>query len=250
MIQKQKSKIGGTMSIINRKIIFKLFILFIILLISINFMACSNRISKTITTLKYIKSIFEFNTVEYVYKYIFPYDFIDETKFDMSKLINKVSRKEELTDEEKIALKTYYLCKDIDLPISRSHGKFVVMTIIVSGGFNFENTIYENIDNIKNMEEVENYITIDDEEKTLSLLLPETEIIDIILKDESYEEYGNITIKPSQIKKISEMFDEEVKKMAVKEGILTKAKDNGKKFINDFFISLGFNKVTFIEQED
>nr|MDA3941444.1 hypothetical protein [Spirochaetia bacterium] len=90
--------------------------------------------------LKEIHKVSNLSTVEYIYKSVFPFDFIDQnTKW--KNLLIKESKNISLTELEKDSLWIYKQCKSIGIDLEYDIYDFVVITSIVKAGLDLENKI-------------------------------------------------------------------------------------------------------------
>jgi hypothetical protein len=205
----------------------------------------NERTTVSVSVLREVRDIFTFNTVEYVYKTVFPHDFIPAS-LDWQSLLSKREQNMEISYEERDYLTVYDLCSRFGIRLDRQNYDFVVVTSIITAGYDITDTAYEEITEETNIEE---YVRISESGKTLSLKLPEPQIVNFVIEDAASRHYfyPDIEIKPEHWKLLSAYVAGKVKKQVLEEGILHKAGEKGEKFIERIMLDAGFSKVKFIQ---
>jgi len=199
----------------------------------------------SVTLLGEVREILSFNTVEYVYKTVFPFDFAPpETDWD--NLRWKQQRNAEITEAEKKLLEVYELCSDVGIRLDSRTYVFVVITSVVKGGFDLQNTVYENPHLVDNLED---YIRIDEESNILYVRLPDPVIVDLIIEDSTSEnyKYPDLGIEPENWKKLTAFIAREIEGKVIEEGILDAAQERGEEFFRKLFLEAGYHDIIFME---
>ena len=98
-------------------------------------------ISSSVVTLQAVRNVYTFNTVEYVHRAVFPYDYLPEgfTRDSILAPTRNASGPldESLSPGELLSLEAYNLATEIGLnPDARRH--FVVVTVVLAAGFDLE----------------------------------------------------------------------------------------------------------------
>lgn len=175
-------------------------------------------------------SMAQFRSSEYVYKSIFPYDYI----YGMPKwgvLIYKDSRF--LSEEDKHNLEFYQMCKDIGLNLTDNNYFIIIKTHAVAGfdiGKYLENPV----------------ITANEVTKEIILQEPESKILSISFLDSTKSEnHPDFKIKPEQWQKLTSILRPLNEQRIIESGILAEADKLNKSFIEEIFITLDWEDVDF-----
>lgn len=192
-----------------------------------------------------VQDIFLFQTVEYVYKTVFPYDFVSPD-YDWRALLDKEALGQNLNANEREHLRIYRFCEDIGITLQSNRYEFVVITSVVRGGFNLEGTVYQPQETT---EDIEEYIRIDNESKTLYLRLPPPVITAFETEDLDRERYPypDLAISPDNWKRLTQFTANEIEVQVLEDGILELAKQRGKVFIEKLLLDSGLETIVFIE---
>lgn len=208
--------------------------------IDLNFrLSRTEKTAVSVAVLEEMKEILSVNTVEYVYKTVFPYDFVPADT-DWNSLLGKRRNNQPLSDMENRHLEVYELCRDVGISLDSRSYVFVVITSVVKGGFDLQGTVYENL---------EEYIRIDEESNTLTLKLPEPKIVDLIIEDSTSEtyKYPDLGIEPENWKKLTGFIAGEIEGKVIEEGILEAARTRGEEFFRRLFLEAGYSEIIFLE---
>ncbi len=220
-----------------------LLILFIIILLLAGYIAVSRfninlpfisntKLNSTESILREINSVGSFSTIEYIYKSVFPFDFIDEdTRWE--DLLRKRNREEILTPDESEKLLLYDLCKSIGIDLSDETYDFVVITSKVEAGFNLQ----EDLD--------QGYITV--EGNSITIRLPEIVITKFIIEDmdSSNYPYPDFNVDPVHWRSITGYVEEKIRDRVIKDGVLINAKKRGSEFIRSILKESGWENIYF-----
>jgi hypothetical protein len=203
--------------------------------------------SVSIAVLQETRDVLSFQTVEYVYKAVFPYDFV-EPDYDWRGLLNKAATKEELTESEVAHLEFYTFCRDLGIRLLPDRFEFVVITAVVRAGYDLSGTAFESL---SSAEDISDYVVYDDEARRLTLNLPEPVIVDFIIEDETSEAYPypDIAMGPDKWKRLTEYAEERIRSRVVNEGILEQAEDRGREFLERIFLDpdTGIVDIVFLD---
>ncbi|MCK5153649.1 MAG: DUF4230 domain-containing protein [Spirochaetales bacterium] len=190
--------------------------------------------SSTEIILREIHKVSTLSTVEYIYKSVFPFDFLDK-ETDWKQILSKRTENEFMTTTEKNNLWLYDQCISIGIDPEHDIYDFVVITSIVEAGFNFEDKINE-----------EDIII---EGKNISLRIPQTIITKFTIEDpvSSKYQYPDMDIDPMNWKQITNYVEEKIRIKVLEDGILKSAEARGNEFIKSLLIESGWESVVFIQ---
>jgi len=202
----------------------------------------------SVAVLRDVREICSFNTIEYIYKIVFPLDFLPE---DVARevLADKQRKGVTLNPAEMVYLEVYDLCREIGIDTASKRGDFVVVTSVVKGGYDFTGTVFEDPESAVNLNDT---VRINKEENSLVIRLPDPVIADCIIEDATSENYPypDIAINPEGWKKLTSFLSEKIKELVIEDGILVRADEKGKEFLERFFLDAGFSKVIFLQEEN
>jgi hypothetical protein len=201
--------------------------------------------SISVSVLTEVKKIFTFNTMEVVYKTVFPHDFITPDT-NWRRLKNKIEHGDTLTVNETEQWYIYNLCSDIGINVEKNVSQFVVMTSILKVGYNMEEEAYPAA---RDSSEIEKYVYVSEDRKTIYIRLPQPRIVDFIIEDSSSDKYAypDLEIQPEQWRSLSFFVSQKLKQRIQKEGMLEVAGTKGKTFLKKMMQNAGFESIVFIE---
>jgi hypothetical protein len=181
--------------------------------------------------------LFLFQTVEYVYKTVFPFDFVPAV-YNWNELLDREARGNELTEEEQEYLIIYRFCEELGIKLRANKFDFVVITSVIRGGFDIEETAY-----------ADEYVQVDVETKTLFLRLPPPVITHFEIEDpdRATYPYPDFEISPENWKRLIRFTSAKIERQVLDDGILEHAKQNGKAFIEKLLIDSGLRHVVFLD---
>ncbi len=193
----------------------------------------NRRLSSTEIILAKIRKVSTLSTVEYIYKSVFPFDFVDKDT-PWRKILSKRIREEVLTETEKENLWLFDLCQSIGINLEYENYDFVVITSIVEAGFNMGNDMSED------------HIIIDG--KNINLRIPEIMITKFTIEDTDSTRYSypDMNVDPMNWKKITDFVERKIRVRVVEDGILKNAEERGKDFIRSILIESGWENIIFI----
>jgi len=193
----------------------------------------NTKTSSTEIILKEIHKVSKLSTVEYIYKSVFPFDFLDQ-ETNWRQLLIKRTKNELLSNIEKDNLWLYDQCKSIGIDLEYDIYDFVVITSIVEAGINFENGI--------------NPDDIIIEGKNISLRIPKTIITKFTIEDSDSSNYNypDLDVDPMNWRQITNFVEEKIRIRVLEDGILKNAETRGKEFIKSLLIESGWENVIFI----
>jgi hypothetical protein len=212
--------------------------------------------SMTGIILEEVRNLYSFHTVEYIYKTVFPFDYLDPHLSIES--INATLRKpdsgiDDLYEFEQEYYAAWVLANNLGFNLDENDYTFIVITVRVIGGFDLSDTLYKSGEEreeweLKQLIRISTEITGEGEEiKAIKLKLPPAAITEVILEDMTSEmyDYPDIRIDPESWKKLSAFIETRVRKKVLEEGILEAAENNGRGFLEGFLRQAGFAEIEF-----
>jgi len=203
----------------------------------------TERSAVSVALLAEVRDIFALNTIEFIYKSVFPHDFIPDD-IDWGRLLMKRREGILLSEQDRINLEIYDLCRKLGISADRDAYDFVVVTSIVKGGFDLAGTVYENPE--KHPELVSSAVTVT-EDHAIILRLPEPVITDFIIEDSSSTSYTypDLDIDPEEWKMLTGFIRDRIETVVRSEGILDMASQRGEEFIEGMLEDAGYSEVKF-----
>lgn len=191
----------------------------------------------SVIVLEEARDLFALNTLEVVYKTVFPFDFIP-ADISWYHLLNKVRDKRPLSPEETSYMEIYNLSRSLGINLAAKDYSFLVVTCSVKVGFPVPDSAAA----------VEVFDT-DLEAKSIKVYLPEPAVTDFILEDPKRNSYGypDLQINPEKWRLLSEYLKGKVMTMIFTEEIKTEALEGGKAFLSRFLGDAGFVTIEFPE---
>lgn len=185
--------------------------------------------------LKQIKDISRLNSVEFIYKTVFPWDLIDRD-VDLSKTIKKYRAGEKINFKEAEALAVYGIAGEAGIDLLSDTYKFAVISTQVKAGWELS-------------ESSEDMIFIDKESNTIKIKMPRAEVTEIIIddSDSSTYDYPDLDVSPEQWRTLTAILSRKVKTEAEQRQIIELAEKRGQEFIRRMLKNSGFSEVIFIE---
>lgn len=208
--------------------------------------------------LEQVRDVFELQTVEYVYRMVFPHDFYPQglslsTVFDRL-AAEQGSPKELLSAEEHAYLRAYNLAYETGLPTSAEGDAFVVVTARVRGGYTLEAA--EDLRELFRLELASTGIgsetrvnseNLRPEESRVVVFLPEATVVDLVIEDLNRENYPYppARVDAAEWSAISSFVAEEARRRTVADGILKEAEANARAFLTTLLVEAGFEEISF-----
>jgi hypothetical protein len=188
--------------------------------------------------LKQVKDIGKLNTVEFIYKTVFPFDLV-QPDTDWNYLVESFSSGKKLNFNEIEMLSILGISLDAGIDLLSESYSFIVITARITAGFEFSETNFENADDV---------IFIDVEKNSIKIKLPPVTITDIVIEDEDSSSYGypDLDISPEKWKTLTSILSRMLKTEAEERNITGIAQERGEEFIRKLLTSAGYSSVEFI----
>ena len=211
------------------------------------------RFQRTITfstssvTLRDVHELYALTTLEYVHRYVFPYDFMPEgiTIQDVTRRLrnNEGPIEEILTPEEYLFYRTYNLASDIGLARGDSF-QFVVVTLVLTAGFD----VRDQPDDATDAVSWEEYMDAAGEIRRRAVVtLPEARILNRSIEDIVPDEYAypDLALGADDWRQVTDYVREHPLDADTLARILGTAEENGREFLYSLLRSAGFDDVVF-----
>lgn len=196
--------------------------------------------------LRQVRDISRLNTIEFIYKSVFPWDLIDENT-DWEKLTARYQAGERLTAREFEMLSVLGISSEAGINLLDDNYSFAVITARIKAGFDFSGTIFE--DPESDPETATESVIIDSETGIIRLKLPPAVITEIIIEDadSSNYEYPDLDISPQQWKTLTSILSGILEAEAEKRKITQIAEIRGREMLKNLLEAAGYSEVIFIE---
>ncbi len=199
-----------------------------------------------------VRDIAQFSTVEYVYRTVFPFDFLPADLRAREESLRRIDRNRfyrpdaVLSGAERRYLQTLELCEEIGLPVNGY--RFIVITARIRAGFDLQGLAGDR-SGVPEPADIARSVRIDEESgrRTIRIVLPEPSITEVIVEDADSTRYGypDLALSPEQWKRLSSFVVEHLRDRVIQEGILETARERGELFIRSFLEKSGFQRVEF-----
>lgn len=203
-----------------------------------------------------VHDLYRFHTVEYVYRSVFPYDYM-APHLSIAGILRTLrsgsgSIDSMLSEEEQRYLDAYNLSLQAGLRTDTAAAEFVVVTVIVRAGFELADTVFarpheatpKRLRSVFSVEETYN----ESEGRTFRIArmtTPPAVITDVRVEDvnpESYP-YPDVSLSPSGWREISQFVREHARSETIGDGVLSTAEQNGHRLLETLLLQLGYDAV-------
>ena len=184
--------------------------------------------------LKQVRDISRLNTIEFIYKTVFPYDLISENT-DFNALVDRYRKGEKLSFTEIETLSVYGLAEQAGINLLKNDNSFAVVTVRLKAGYDFSDSLQEDT------------VLIDEQNRSITIQLPPVQITEVIIEDadSSIYDYPDLEVSPEQWKTLTSILSRKIKTKAEERGILEAAGVRGRTYIEQLLLSAGFQQVLF-----
>lgn len=216
----------------------------------------SRRIESSRIVLQEVRELYELSTIEYVYRTVFPYDFMDPSvriESIMQTLRDgRGSVETLLSPEQREFFEAYNLSHEVGLAVGGSDYEFLVVTVIVGAGYNLTDTPLASPDALT-PEEVAG--VVEREEKVvdgrpvrrIAIPLPEPEITYVLIEDRDTDSYPypDVNLRPDGWRRVAGFVSDRVRQRTIDDGILTEASERGRNAVRALLLGAGYDEVSF-----
>ena len=199
-------------------------------------------------TLESMRELYAFTTVRYVHRAVFPYDYLPPG-VSLNEILRKMRgtsslTRDTLTEEENLFWSTYRLVNEINLSESGGTYDFVVVTLVITAGFDLSSGSEEIV--------VEQISRNGAEGRRAIVTLAPATIVDVAVEDIQRDDYPypDIALGADAWRRVAEYVRERSVADEVIDEILETARRNGELFIHGVLTEAGFTEVRFIGSGD
>ena len=184
--------------------------------------------------LKQVNDISRLNTIEFIYKTVFPHDLVSPDT-DWKFLAGRLRSGKPLNSSELEQVAVFGIAAEAGIDLQNERYTFAVITARITAGFDISDDSFENT------------LFITEEENTIRIKMPPVTITDILIEDadSSSYDYPDLEISPEQWKTLTAILSRKLKSEAETRGILRLAEERGRNFIEQLLISAGYSEVIF-----
>ncbi len=184
--------------------------------------------------LKQVRDISRLNTIEFIYKSVFPYDLIDPDT-DFRALTSRYRAGEKLSFHEIEMLSVFGISAQAGIDLLKADHSFAIITTRLKAGYDFPETLPA--DSVK----------VNPQNNTIEIKLPPVKITEVIIEDadSSDYDYPDLKISPEQWKTLTSILSKIVTDEAEERGILAEADERGREFFTRILLGSGFSEVVF-----
>lgn len=202
------------------------------------------RFAASSITLDSVRELYDFATVRYVHRAVFPYDYLP-AGVSINEVLRKLRATTELTtntltDDEALFWRTWRLADEIDLSTSGGTFDFVVVTLVLTAGFDLSSGNEEIV--------VEN-VTLEDGSigRSATVRLAPATVIDTAVEDIDRNDYPypDTSLGAEGWRKVADFVREQSVPGDVLDEVFETARENGERFIRAVLLQAGFAEVRF-----
>ena len=209
-----------------------------------------------------IRDLYGLTTVEYVYKAVFPHDYMNPA-MNFDSILQKLRTgtgpiKALLHPMEQDYLDAYNLALRIGLRVGKGAYDFIVVTAIIRGGFDLTGTALDPKAELSLQDRTRRFAIGESRDpktgkllgKKIRLELPKPIITDVVIEDPQPENYPfpDIKLKPEQWKLLAGFVEERARRTAEAEGLLETTNQNCREFLRALLTQAGFTETDFVQR--
>jgi len=186
-----------------------------------------------------VRDICAIHTVEYVYKAVFPHDFLPAgMNYKLLFRLKELGRN--LSAEDKDAIRVFEICTLMGLNPERAVYDFFVITARVRAGFDLTDSFFSSGN------PAQSFISLS-EDGTVTVSLPQAVITEFVIEDSNSSTYlyPDMKISPEHWRLATDFASQKIRDRVIAQGILEKAEQNGKAIIERMLINSGVKAVQF-----
>ncbi|NBF40506.1 MAG: DUF4230 domain-containing protein [Spirochaetes bacterium] len=199
--------------------------------------------------LEELREVYALETVEYIYRTVFPFDYMPETT-DLTDILNTLRYNsgpidEVLTDDQQLYFDAFNLADEVGL----AEEEFIVLTVRVYAGFDLAGTPLAAGGGAPAPEP--DVVTVDTDEESgrrqARIGMPPAEVTDILIEDvdPSTYHYPDVGLDAEGWRKVAAFVSEHVEARTIEEGILEDARRNARDLVRSLLLSAGIDQISF-----
>lgn len=202
-----------------------------------------------------VRNLCKLDTVEMVYKTVFPYDYMDPA-LDLHTIIAATRSTDGsvaslLTPDQELYLRAYNLSHDLGLQTGPDHYDFVVVTTVVLAGVDLEAPEIAHPE-AASKQDISRWLRVEtssDSHRRVTVTLPDAVITELQTEDPNNARYlyPDVRIPPAGWKRISAFVADHVRQEVEAGDLLARARSRAGDLVESFLKSAGFDSVTIVE---
>lgn len=212
-------------------------------------------VSTSEVMLEELGEIYRLETVEYIYRTVFPYDYMPDST-SMAEVMRTIRETtapldEALTEDQKLYFDAYNLAEDIGL----SEEEFLVLTVRVFAGFELAGTPFAGPADTGAPADAavaaDDYVRLeplpDGEGRRARVRLPQPTVTDIVIEDvdPATYRYPDVGMDAEGWRRVAGFMSEHVEARTIEDGILDSAGANARELVRTLLLSAGIDQVSF-----
>jgi len=222
------------------------------------------RFSRTTTwasstvTLQSVRDVYQFNTVEYVHRVVFPYDYLPND-ITLSSILAKIRNGrstvvETLSPEEYLYFTAYNLALDVGIDPGAER-EFLVVTVVITAGFDLTDSPLAQPDDdgqaadLPEGYSVETVQTDDGERRVVTIPEPSPTVTDVQVEDinRSRYPYPDVSLGADDWRRVAAFVKTQASELPELNDVLETAAATGREFVRSVLLAAGFDEVRFVQ---
>lgn len=207
----------------------------------------TERFATSSITLESVRDLYAFTTVRYVHRAVFPYDYLP-SGVSLNEILRKLREsdrtvRETLSEDEYLYFRTWNLAGDVDLSTTGGTFDFVVVTLLITAGFDVGSGEEEIV--------IEQFVTPEGTAaRRATVTLAPPQIIEVAVEDIERDDYPypDTSLGADGWRRIADFVRTESVPPEILDEILETARRNGEGFIRGVLEQAGFAEVRFTDR--
>ena len=207
----------------------------------------SETTASSVVTLQSVRDLYAFNTVEYIHRAVFPYDYLPQN-VSITGILQKLrtatgTMQETLTPEEYLYFQTYNLAMEVGMSLT-GRAEFVVVTVVLTAGFDLREWMNAEGAEVFRAEKVTGETG---EVRRAIVAPPPAAITDVVVEDISADSYPypDIAVSAEAWRRIAGFVEERAREIPQIPMLLAAAARNGREFVAEVLRQAGYDEVVF-----
>ncbi|MFN2312274.1 MAG: hypothetical protein ABR590_09510 [Spirochaetia bacterium] len=203
-----------------------------------------------------VHDLYRFHTVEYVYRSVFPYDYM-APHLSLAGILRSIrsgsgSIADMLNKEEQRYLDAYNISLQAGLRSDTAAAEFVVVTVVVRAGFDLSDTVFAR-PHEATLEQLRSVFSVEESQPTpdgtkirvAHMRTPPAVITDLRVEDVNPETYPypDVSLSPEGWREIAQFVRAHARSETIGDGILAAAERNGHRLLETLLLQLGYDSV-------
>lgn len=203
-----------------------------------------------------VHDLYRIHTVEYIYRSVFPYDYMPP-QISLSSILRSIRSgsghiSEILSDEEQLYLDAYNISLDAGLRTDAAAAEFVVVTVVVRAGFDLSDTVYAR-PHLATPEQTAAVFSVEEQAATATtpavrtalMVTPPALVTELRVEDVDPQRYPypDIALDPAGWRRIAEFVRQQALSRTIADGLLLSAEQNSHRLLRELLLQAGYNEV-------